>query len=720
MSHSLKFALLSVVLLGLVIPTGAVVTGSMDDVFSKNGVVMQPYDGPNGQYAEIGEDNELSIDVTDPGVNNDGVTVIRQVFVIENQGERPATVWLTHDAMDGVNLYENITSGVLDAQGIARQSLQGDGNQSTIAPGERIVVSLAIDTNSRESKAGDMLLEQISLHVQQEDETPTDTETPTPTDTETETPTSTETPAEQSNQTEEPTPAPTPTENQTEEPTPTETESTPVAENETVEVQVQFSSPDLENESVNVTDVDPDSVPESGDSDSDPGPQPVITSQSSDSQQQVNQTAPNVSGVDSIVTANEEATLDASRSTIDRTDGVDSQQRVLKAAEISPRKGLEKQSATVRMWVSKEKLGNTAPENARLGHMTKQGWQLLETRVVDESNESVLLEAQTPGFSLFAVFANPEVTYEWTLPDGTVVEGSSIQARFSEPGYYNVTLTVTDAYGNSNSTQSRILVNDVPELTIETPENASVGDEVQLAANVTNQYGNTTVTWELPDGSTTTGRTVNYTIQEESPEIEVTVTDEYGANSTATATIPTGGAQVGAEPGQADTIVGNQFQVVSWILLVGFIVFLMVMLYRLTNLELQNPSAWVTSLIRKRGRPQISHLENPRWDARRGRFEIERLRVEATKDVLETVVISLVTADGTEVARKRIDVGRRDKYEASPEFIPGIPSSSVDPAGSYSVRVQAVDSRNREDFATNAIQMLSSSSGSGTEMWSAD
>lgn len=697
-SHSLKYALLAVVLLGFVVPTGAVVTGSVDSVFSENGVVLKPYDGPNGQYAEIGEDDELRIDVTDPGVNNEGVTVIRQVFVIENRGEKQATVWLTHDAMDGLTLYENITSGMLDAQRITQQSLQGADNQSTIAPGERIVVSLAIDTNSPESTAGELLIEQISLHVQQDTETPSPTERPTDRST--------------------PTADPTPTQPSTPPPTPTDTAT--ATENATEGVDVQFSSPDLANESVTVEEVDPASVPESGDPDPNQNPKAVITNEESEDQQPENQSSLNLSSADTVVTTNEEATLDATQSTIDRTDGVDRQKRIVKVVEISPPEELEQESATVRMRVSKQKLGSTPPENARIGHMTREGWQLLETRVVEESEDSVLLEAETPGFSLFAVFANPEVTYEWTLPNGTVVEGTSIREGFSEPGYYNVTLRVTDANGNSDSTQVRILANDFPDVTIETPQNASVGAEVQLTANVTNQYGNTTVIWELPDGSEVTGRTVNYTIQDESPAVAVTVVDEYGANSTATATIPTGGANASADSGQAGTIVSTQFPVLSWIVLVGVLVFLVVMLHRLTTFELRTPTVRLASLLQERGRPRITHLENPRWDANRGRFEIERLRVKASKGALETVAISLVTADGTELARKRIDIGSRDSYEASPEFIPGIPSTAIDPTRSYSVRVQAVDTRNREDFATNAIHIWSSGSVSRNGIVGAD
>lgn len=71
---SLKSVLFALLLCGLVVPTGAVVTdGARDDVFEQNGLVLKPADGPNGEYASIGDDGNITIDITDPGVNDDEI-----------------------------------------------------------------------------------------------------------------------------------------------------------------------------------------------------------------------------------------------------------------------------------------------------------------------------------------------------------------------------------------------------------------------------------------------------------------------------------------------------------------------------------------------------------------------------------------------------------------------------------------------------------------------
>lgn len=66
--------------------------------------------------------------------------------------------------------------------------------------------------------------------------------------------------------------------------------------------------------------------------------------------------------------------------------------------------------------------------------------------------DSVVLEAQTPGFSPFAIFAAPDIRYTWTLPDGSTETGRDIQTEFDEPGIYEAELTVTNSLGQSDTT----------------------------------------------------------------------------------------------------------------------------------------------------------------------------------------------------------------------------------------------------------------------------
>jgi hypothetical protein len=109
------------------------------------------------------------------------------------------------------------------------------------------------------------------------------------------------------------------------------------------------------------------------------------------------------------------------------------------------------------MEVSRSRL-SSAPETVQIGRLTDNGWELLETKVVAQNSETVVYEAQTPGFSIFAAFDGPDVEYEWTLSDGSTVQGPTVQSVFTESGLYTVTLTVTDGLGNTDTAEYRILV----------------------------------------------------------------------------------------------------------------------------------------------------------------------------------------------------------------------------------------------------------------------
>ena len=49
-------------------------------------------------------------------------------------------------------------------------------------------------------------------------------------------------------------------------------------------------------------------------------------------------------------------------------------------------------------------------------------------------------------------------SYAWDMGDGTTLEGAVVQYTFTNPGNFTVTLTVTDALGQTNRTTWDIMI----------------------------------------------------------------------------------------------------------------------------------------------------------------------------------------------------------------------------------------------------------------------
>jgi len=75
-----------------------------------------------------------------------------------------------------------------------------------------------------------------------------------------------------------------------------------------------------------------------------------------------------------------------------------------------------------------------------------------------------------------------------------------------------------------------------PGISVSTPD-VRPGENATLEATVDNEFGDTTVSWTLPDGTTATGDRVTYRFDPGESTVEATVTDEFGASSTASVTV---------------------------------------------------------------------------------------------------------------------------------------------------------------------------------------
>lgn len=514
--------LVAFLLTSLVLPTGA--SGS-DQLWAEPAVVLEPHDGPNGQYATINGDGELEVDLSNPGVNADAVTVVEKVFYITNEDNESVAIWFSHEAEEDV---------VLSIDG---QPAQDSDDPVVLAPDERANVSVTVD--SADYSPGTILLEEFTIHAEEPSSGETSTSTSTSDDDgsgEGElTSTQEDSTAEESPENESPQEEPTAAEPTTEAP-PSHGEDAVIFEDGTDPSVTIQSVPsdrlsDLPGESAPARPPDPAI---------DAAPVPRTLASDAGAFERTDR-------ADVLVRAGESLLLTGERTVFGDADAVQPDGRVVRLVEIDVPADRRNDAAYVRLAVNRSALGGTNAMDARIGRHTDDGWQLLETSVVEADDQQVVFQARTTGFSAFAVFADPAVTYTWELPDGRTVQSLSVTESFEEPGVHDVSLTVTDARGRSATADYRVLANDVPEVTIEAPESIPVGEPVTLRANVTDEVGNVTVTWHFADGSKVVGSTVERTFEAGEHPVAVEVVDEYGASTRQSATLVVGSA---AEDGQ--------------------------------------------------------------------------------------------------------------------------------------------------------------------------
>ena len=89
-------------------------------------------------------------------------------------------------------------------------------------------------------------------------------------------------------------------------------------------------------------------------------------------------------------------------------------------------------NATIRKQVSTDELEGIDVETLQIEHFEDGEWHTLETELVEETDEVVVLEAETPGFSYFAVSGQETDT---TRPWGTLAVGFAILIGAAGVGY---------------------------------------------------------------------------------------------------------------------------------------------------------------------------------------------------------------------------------------------------------------------------------------------
>lgn len=540
---SINSIVLLFVVFGLIIPTGAILGDTLSE---DQAIVLTPHDGPNGAYAEIAPDGELEVRLDREGLNPDAKTEIANIFTIENRGERPRRIWIEH----GSERVQFHTSGE------PKRSIEGKEHSVSLAPGRSIAVGITVDTHG--ANAGEQLLDEIRIVAQKPEPAQPARPSPPPRSGGGTGPSAPEAPSTPSGTPIQPGPETPPTEpKRVTKPIVREgpVEGGTVTAEEVGVVRITFSNTPEQSAAVEITELT--ELPE--DAERQP-PRAVITQadvtarisdtgQTSDTGKRVDVQLQEIRrvdrdrdqklraiGVDTVISVDQSISLSGSRSLVGSANAIDTERRIVKIVDISVPEELKDQPAAVRLRVDRERFGTSDPRKARIAHRTQDGWQLLDTRVVSMNDDDVVLEAITPGFSIFAVFAENEVRYEWSVEGRGLVTGEQLNLSYEEPGIYNITLTVVDVFGQLDQTTYRVLVNDRPTVMIEAPDEIQAGESTTLKANVVDEFGNTTVTWKFEDGTSAIGPKVDHTFETGDQLVEVTVVDEYGERTTETVT----------------------------------------------------------------------------------------------------------------------------------------------------------------------------------------
>ena len=142
------------------------------------------------------------------------------------------------------------------------------------------------------------------------------------------------------------------------------------------------------------------------------------------------------------------------------------------------------------------------------------------------------------------------LTYAWDFDDGEEATGATTRHAFSEPGTYDVTLSVTDARGLTGTTIVEVTVggvpvNHAPEPTIDGPKTGEVGDELSFTTGATDPDGDSPLACEIDYGdgggfvalpSCGAGASHSYAAAG-SYTVTIRATDPDGAVGTATHTV---------------------------------------------------------------------------------------------------------------------------------------------------------------------------------------
>jgi len=407
----------------------------------------------------------------------------------------------------------------------------------------------------------------------------------------------------------------------------------------------------------------------------------------------------NASGTDAVTIVEQDTPLVGTHSLFASKESVDDRLRMIRHVDISVPAGMENTTATVTLTVPEERFGETSPEDAVMAHDTERGWQLLETRVEGRSNGTVTLSAVTPGFSRFAVFAENRVEYRWRVEGESLDRtGQRIVPQFRRVGTYQVNLTVEDAFGLTDDTAYRVLVDDVPQVDVETVHKHGRNRTATLRARVTNRVGDATVVWRFPDGTIRHGRTVTHRFGPGERTVDVRVVDTYGADSTTEHAVGFGLTSLFP--------VGIPVEMRVLVASIGVGLTAVVLRWRAFRL--------LVALLGGHA-PAITRLRGLRPDPDRGGFVVEAIRVEDDADDLTRVEFAVVNEAGDEVGAAVVEFDETSRYQHVGERVRATETHRPSFDEPYTLAVRAVDAKDNADERQIEWDPAQSEGGSGSE-----
>ncbi|WP_340819906.1 PKD domain-containing protein [Methanolobus sp. WCC4] len=135
------------------------------------------------------------------------------------------------------------------------------------------------------------------------------------------------------------------------------------------------------------------------------------------------------------------------------------------------------------------------------------------------------------------------ISYSWNFGDGDTSVEMKPQHTYTTTGTYDVTLTVTDVEGLTNTTSgsitiNEILVNEAPTARITMPATAYAGEPVTFDALLSTDDGTiVSYAWDFEDGSGSGVEVVHTYSNIGVYNVSLTVTDDGGLTNTTTGTI---------------------------------------------------------------------------------------------------------------------------------------------------------------------------------------